>query len=558
MKHLFFLFLLFACGAKAQDSGYGSIKSELKNAVKSVSTAGAEIEQSITFDDSKPLNLTFLTVSTDKKGKSASSKYVFNPADFNQNSVSYKIAKDIILVNVSTKGGSKYVQLFENDQFKGFVDKFSLNATDIDNARSLVDILKKMVPVAAKLEESQQKLPASFEALSKWLQENINTQELDGVKFEQSLKNENLIGTYTRAVYDVKGQTKGENTYTFNWGDFNAKAVSLDIKSKQLSVSVLTKNKKKFIKDVKSGELQNNTDELVFSGYDVDWVKMLKKGLETFIPLAEQRLASSGPKLDSYASAMKYLSKVNNTFQDKANTTVQALSGDCMAHVTISTSGKSNLEEEYKFFLGDINDKKLDLDVKGGLFLVELSALNNQKLLEYSKNGAKQNYNNSLVFSSDFLEDFRYIPDAFKKVIAECKAAKKSAVPTGGFAAKAAWLGSQIPNLDGEGESVSQSLAINPDCSFKYTETRSDAKKSVEMVYETSLKDINANAVTLDVSGKNVYVSLLANGKEKVIKTHKDGVPTAYSNGIKLQIDNIEAARNITEGFKETIKVCPK
>ncbi|MEI7586113.1 hypothetical protein [Runella sp.] len=69
---------------------------------------------------------------------------------------------------------------------------------------------------------------------------------------------------------------------------------------------------------------------------------------------------------------------------------------------------------------------------------------------------------------------------------------------------------------------------------------------------------MNANAALFEVTGKNVFVNLYTNNKEKIIKTSENGKPSGFVNAIIIRMDDIEKARQLTETFKQTLKQCER
>jgi len=58
------------------------------------------------------------------------------------------------------------------------------------------------------------------------------------------------------------------------------------------------------------------------------------------------------------------------------------------------------------------------------------------------------------------------------------------------------------------------------------------------------------------VDGKAVSVNLTTKGREKLIKTTKDGKPAAYVHTVPIRVDGIESGRNLAEAFREAIRGC--
>ncbi len=548
-----YVLLLVPVHLIAQSPEYRSLQDKLTSAVKTVNTSDSEISQTLDFNEAKPFIIRVASVTNTKKEKLVEEFTEVSLADINAASVAYKIQKDVISLNLITKVNQKLVTRFKNGLFDEFSNKVTLYAENVENARNLVDILTKAIPLAEKLEQAQLKVPAGgYTELAQWLQDNIKTQELGTGRIEQSLVTTGLTGTYQK---NTNG--KNEEIYVFNWGDFNPKSVNIDVKSGQLNIGLQMSNKKKYIRYTKDQSPQNNEEDLVISGYDVEWVKKVKLVLDTFLPLAEQRLKQGTPTFAGSSEALNLIRKQSNTtLHGKSGQVVQQLNFSCGTSTLQITRTDKNEEEHFHFNPADINEQKLDLAVKGNLFQIELAVLNNRKFINYLKNGQKQNYTNSLTLESEDIEPFRHLSQALKKEILICRSQQKALIPGGGGVAS--WLVKTVAQMNENEQNIQHELVLEKDCSIKYSENKSDAKKPVETAYESNLKDLNASLVEFDVSGKSVFVSLYANNKEKIIKAFKDGSPSNYVNAIKIETDGIESARHLAEGFKEAIKGCKK
>lgn len=564
MKKVSLFVLLFGVlnfSVNAQDIELVQANKELIGQVKSVQAADNQYTQTYSADSKFPYKITLKIQKTDKKGKTEENTYEFNLADINSNSVAYKIQKDIMNINIETRQSQKYIKSYENGVFKGFINKIEVLAENIDAARSLVDLFKKASAAAEKVYQGE-KIPDTYNGLTLWLKTFIGNQELGTTKYEQSIGFDNknqLLGTFKQNILDTKGSSKGEEIYSFNWGDLNPKFVNLEVKSDYLVINLSTKNRKKYINYQKVGVKSNNEDSFSIIGADPDRMKDIKKALDKFLPLAEKKLEELRPSINSTTDAFKIINAGIKPFVKDKENTEQGLKPDCRTTFTSKKSGKSALEETFSFDFADINEKNADLNVKGGLYELVLKTTNNQKFITYQKNGTKQNYENEFSIYSDDLESFRYLPMAFEKLAKECKVNRKSLVPEGSYDKKIEWLQKQIPNFQSGSEELKQSISKgDAACNLKFTETVSGSKKTTEIVYEFSLKDVNASLTEFSISGKNIFVNIYTNGKEKIIKTYKDGKPSDFVNVVKIQIDELESARNVSDCFKQLIKLCEK
>lgn len=545
----------------AQEADLVKANKELESQVKAVQSADNQYTQTYGFDPKLSYRATIKTVKTDKKGKSEDNNYEFNLADINTNSIAYKIQKDLMNVTLETKQSQKFIKSYENGIFKGFVSKVEVLADNIENARALVESLKKAATSADKFYQGE-KTPDTYNGLMLWLKTFIGNQELGAVKYEQSVVFDTqnpLRGTFKQNIIDAKGSSKGEEVFDLNWGDLNPKSVNLEVKSDYLALNLTTKNRKKYISYQKAGAKNSNEDGFTIIGSDPDRMKDIKKAFDKFLPLAEKKLEESTPKINTINDAFKILNKGVSTYANDKESTEQSLVADCKSTFTIKKSGKSVTQESFAFDFADINDKGTQLNIKGNTYELALKTTNNLKFITYLKNDVKQNYENEFSIYSDDLESFRNLPIAIEKIVKECKTNKKSAIPEGNFDAKLDWLQKQIPNFQSGSEELKQSIAKgDAACGLKFTEITSGSKKTTETIYEFSLKDVNSSITEFSISGKNVFVNIYTNGKEKIIKTMKDGKPSDFVNVIKIQIDDIDNARNITDCIKQLIKLCEK
>jgi hypothetical protein len=76
----------------------------------------------------------------------------------------------------------------------------------------------------------------------------------------------------------------------------------------------------------------------------------------------------------------------------------------------------------------------------------------------------------------------------------------------------------------------------------------------VEYIYEFNLSDLNPNSVEYDIKGKELSIVLNTNYNAKVIKTYEDGELQNYTNKINIYANDIDLARNLILGLKESIE----
>lgn len=544
----------------AQESSLADATRRISGQLQTVKTANTQYVQRL--DVAKPAyHVTFTIGQSDSKGKAKEDSYELNLADIDPATVAYKVEKDVIAVNLEAKKGQKYIRYSENGVTKNFTDRLKLYGDNPDAARSLVDVLKKAIAAAEKAYKPTA-LPDNYEGLALWLKSNIGDEKTGSGSYSQALlfdaKNP-LRATFRRGSTDAKGSSKEEEVFAFNVADLVDKEVKLTTKGDQIWLMLATKNRLKYIQTGAESKKVGNVSELEIVSVDPDRIRDVERAWVKLIPLAEKLLASRQPALQTLADAQKQIIAGVKTVKSGDESIEQAIKPACDCIITRKqTGGRSAAEDVYQFNLDDLAEKNAKSSISGGLYTLTLRTQDGQRLIEYYKNGLRQSYSSDVEISTDDLELFRYLPQAFEKAILACRQTRQSPVPVNSADATFNWLVKQLPILKNESETFQLTLTSSGSdrCALQLTE-KITGRSTKETTFDLSLKYLNAAGTTFTVSGRNVFVNLVTNNKEKLIKTQKDGKPSDYNNTVKLQIDDINKARNIAEGFRQLIKRCP-
>ena len=165
------------------------------------------------------------------------------------------------------------------------------------------------------------------------------------------------------------------------------------------------------------------------------------------------------------------------------------------------------IDETFKFNFGDLADYKLS--VSKDIIKVTAKVIDNKKFVQYTKDAALQNYDNSVEFFVGDLEDARYLTEVLPAISKGCK----SNITAGDFNS----LASKLKTI----ENPKQELVLQDGgdkCKWKLTANLTESKKSVEAISEWNLYDIDAKKIEIEVSGKTVGVTAYTLNKEKFIK----------------------------------------
>jgi hypothetical protein len=201
--------------------------------------------------------ITSLNVLEDDTKKRLDTKYIFNLSDFNHNTLNYKISGKKLYLNLQTKGANKLIKVIENDIQKNYINKLEILCHDYENARLLMHVLKKAIPLC---EENIMRIVPENGLSSKinWLIENTVEVPFKGKTYNQVLESaaddDNKIRLTLNEITEKKNT---EFIYEFNLSDINPNSVKYNVSGIELSVNLVTNFNTKVIKVYKNGEIQN-------------------------------------------------------------------------------------------------------------------------------------------------------------------------------------------------------------------------------------------------------------------------------------------------------------
>ncbi len=185
---------------------------------------------------------------TDSKGNSSEIKNLFDLADINANTVDIEISGKGVLLNLET-GKDRLIQTFEDGDLKGYTNKISVYAKDVENAKWLLHTFPQTIKYCQERENdySFSINGDSFE----WIKQHIV--EIENTR--QELEKSDSSSCKWRFITTNSGKkSETEETYEFNLYDLNPKSIDLKISSKSLAIEISTKHNEKNIKYYKNGE----------------------------------------------------------------------------------------------------------------------------------------------------------------------------------------------------------------------------------------------------------------------------------------------------------------
>lgn len=525
----------------------GNLKASLdkaKNYVKEVKLDKSTVSQQLSYDNAAPYNLKLAITTTDAKGKSTEETYEFNLALISdiKRSTSSKEMK----VELSTQKNLKVIRYTKGGEMQNYANELELLSENIDDSRELEKNLKDAMAAAKPAWEASIKLPKDdLLALQNYFEQSIKEVSFDKTSAKQNFKKSTTYkDRATLVVQENDGKKTTDLQSDFSWGDFNENGAELKISGKEVSVIVKAKND--YIKTQQGNTVKGYDDEIKILTATPNEGAILLMAIQKIIPLAKKELQARVPKVSTKDEAFKVLKNRLKDFKVNESAYTQQIDPFCLTTYRLKSEVKGKMiEETFAFNFGDLTDYKIAVSKE----IVRISAkvVDNKKYIQYTKDGLLQNYENSLDFLVADIEDARYLLEALSALSNTCK----GNISVGDFN----WLVNTLKVVENPKQTLT--LQEGDKCKWKLSNSLAESKKTVELVSEWNLYDIDPKKIEVDVSGKTVSITGYTLNKEKFIKQTKDTKP-GFANEINLMVNTIAEAQKGVATFKSLVEACKK
>lgn len=549
MKNILKFLLVFLSFLSQAQSNLKASLDKVKSYVKEIKLEKSTVNQQFSYESATPFDVKIAITTTDSKGKSTEELYEFNLGLMGdiKRSASTKEMK----VELASQKNLKVIRYTKGGEMENYENKVELLSENIDDARELEKNLKDAIAAAKTAWETSIKLPKEdLGALQTWLEQNIKDATAEKQTFKQTLKKSS---TYKdRALLSLEendggpshGKKTTETQADFSWGDLNEGSAELKISGKE--IYVVAKSKNDYVRTQQGGTMKGYDDEIKIYAQTPSDGSILQMAIQKIIPLAKKELQIRLPKLATKEDGFKVLKDRTKDFKVNESAYTQKITTTCLTTYDLKseTKGKA-VEESFKFNFGDLSDYKLSVSKE--TIKITAKVADNKKFIQYTKDGALQNYDNSVDFIVGDLEDARYLVEALPAISKGCK----TNITGGDFSSFVGKLKlTENPKQD-------LMLQDGDKCKWKLTSTFSESKKSVESISEWNLYDIDPKKIDIEVSGKMVGITAYTLNKEKFIKLTKDSKP-GFSSEINFIVKDIEDAQKSLATIKALVDGCKK
>lgn len=492
----------------------------------------------------------YSVVEVDSKGRENESQYIWALADIDLNTVRTFTKKDVIAVQLLVSGKQKLVQVVSDGGDKiAYTNELQLLASNSENGKTLEGLLKQLIPEAIAAEEKRLALEGYQEHMQ-WLIENVGDVELPKKQIVQKLgKSPNTAALELNQIFNAKSKSETQ-LRQLNLSTLNPNSISYRIAGEEFTILVETRRGIKGIRYYEDGKQKNYTSSLKLYAKSIANGKDIYKVLRSLIPLASEAFENSQPDMSSEEAALQFLNDQVARVTSGEVALLQNISIERNVAQFKSTESKPDASSDYvyRFNLSDINANNIDYDGQKDRLFVVLPTKKKLKFIQFTKNGALQNYTDNIKIYFNTIEDAIIGQKALKELTGIYE--KKMEVLPYSISSSSTTVEKlkellQKVKIDEDSYDLFIELMDAETNTVKITSVFSNLKKSVESVYEFSLNDINPKNCTIEVRGKHVTVQLTTKHLEKIIKTYIDGEIKPYQYKVNIETLGIEEARQI-------------
>jgi hypothetical protein len=496
----------------------------------------------------------FIAETTDSKGISKKSDYLFNLNDINPTGILLEISGKSLKVVIPVKDNKNYIQEVKDGLNVSFTKEIEILSDDIELARIVINALNYVVS-AAKPEIKEW---VNYSDALGFTKNNLKEVSVGSTK----ISNELSFSASTSGAISIKileTDSKGiqtEEINTFYLIDI-APEVKLEVTPKNVFLTFETKEKAKYIKQTGKEKTLGYSSSLKVYMDNIEQARDVIGALEFAIKSGTDGVQA----FSSIQKAMDWLNKnPGDVYIDtkSLHQTIlfdQASENKMDVNVITSDAAGASVNERFELYPEDISVENLKIKVSGKKLAVPIST-GKFKYIKAFKGDAQQSFTDEIEYL------FEDVQVAKNFIAAMTLIQQKSIIASRSMSDKGdayAYLVENIKGLMAEGKKVEQKIeqVESNECKLKYTLTETDSKgASIENSYEFILSDIDLLKSTIAVASKDLKINLVTKEKQKLVKPMKNGEPGNFISNVEIYTDDVLTAKKMLAAFKTLSEGC--
>ena len=359
----------------------------------------------------------------------------------------------------------------------------------------------------------------------------------------------------------TKTSTKGvANSYAFelNISDIDGYTIRESTERDLIVVNLKIKNSQKLIKSFEDLEVKSYTNELQIVAANIDNARIIREILEKAIPLAEEIMLNK-LSLTGYEEMLTWLEANVKDANYSDESYAQSLQRDSdyagKVNLSIVETGRSSKQSDYSLNLADINVNTVKFDISGSELGLEFETKRKHNLIRLNEDGESKPFINDIIIKTNNVEEARDLLTVLTLIIPLAEEQVKASFPV--FDSKEdalAAVSAGTLTLVYGGDTYEQK--INTDCLAEYEITEISESKSEKKLHTFNWIDINDKVIDYDISGSKMFIPLITNKKQKLMKVFEDGELEPYDESFKLYCEDAENARLMKYAIKKSVTLC--
>lgn len=390
----------------------GVVTAWLAKAIKPVVIGETSYNQSFAGDGRS--DLVKLQVETNNSKGTVSEVFRFSLADLLEQRITYDIKGLKITVEGATQRNLNLIRVDENGQQENYENSFQIYCADPDDAKRIVHVLQKAVPLAKESLKQVVKMPASKAEALKLIAANTKSFKGDKGDITQTIGTD-CATTVAVTIADEKKKVASE--YAFDLGDLDDREVKLAVKGMDISIGLQTLGNEKFVRVMKDGAQGNYVNNLDLEIPDIETARLMETYLAYAIKECKQPVAPQ-----DFAWLSKQVVALNTLTPEVTQEFTQQDGGaSCKYSFRVNTTTAKNAQEElYEFNLKDMDATKIELKIVGKNVFVELPTKGKQKLINFYKDG-KPSFVEKVLFGVTGIAEGKQFRETLKVLVEGCK-----------------------------------------------------------------------------------------------------------------------------------------
>jgi len=341
----------------------------------------------------------------------------FNLADLSD-PVNFEVRGDQVRVKLQTRGNLKYIAQAIDGEPENYRDDLEILMDDVEQARDLTKLLNYCIPEAQEKMKSYLPVTDPDEGAIQEVSARIGEVVIGETTIQQTLEPEcQTILT----VNEADERSSSTTVYSFHLGDMNGRQAQIDVRGKNIGVSLPSRGKIRVVAEEEDGEFKGYVDDIFLEADQVETARML----EHLIPLATEwcdenrvRIAPEG----SPEEKLNWLAEQLAAYRGPDGEIQQELrweSGET-CNLTYEISDGKSLEA-YEFRLEDLGENNIQLDISSRDLSIALGTEKEQDLIQEYKDGALSRYTDEFEFPLGELTVARDVVLVFRELAEACK-----------------------------------------------------------------------------------------------------------------------------------------